>query len=298
MSIFDRLFRRPRAPTPEEAAAAKAAADAALNQVAPSQPTPQSPWDAVKRSPVHRLLILCNGEASADKDEHGRPVDGTGNKCKHYWSARRIPDLQNSDGVIKGESLRRCVAWVSAEGPMEFGEGREHMCNYCDFYEPSSPPRPYNAATEQKPPNVFDDGDIDAPEYTKLIFEPGTPPASAFVVHSIYGRLVENIIFTKDKVEKRWALEDKLRDTPEAIPFLYVPFRVVYNVEEYAHDTRYPVGDVRRYDKDRLFALELCMAKAPLKALDWEAEAGAVAWAPVLNKAPLVTISDVLGEEA
>lgn len=276
-------------PTEYEKRLAAAAAAQVLDHVAPARPTPEAPWDAIKRSPVHRLAVLCNGEASADHDEHGAPVDGTGNKCVHYWCSRRIPELENSGDVHKGEVLRRCTKWVSADGPMEFGEGREHMANYCDAYVPSSPARPYSAATETAPPDRRDDVDL-APVAVAAPFEPGEPAASAFDVHSVYGHAVERIIIEKQTPHQRWSVH--LGDADAPLVFVY--FRLAYNLEEYATDHRFPVGDVRRYDKNRLYALELCLARAPLKAGDFADDVGAPMWKPILKNAPLVRIGDVL----
>ena len=296
-----------RADSPE----GRALADKLIGHVAPAMPTPELPWEVAQRSPVHRLPIVCNGEASAKRNKDGTIKDGTGNKCKHYWAFRRIPELASSEHVKKGETTRYCRLWQSAEGPMEFGEGREHMANQCDCYEPSKPARPYDAELEQAPPS----GPLSKVPETPPPppFEPGPVPPSAYLATHVYTTPAEKVKIAKDVENARWILyaghfDNPVRDVVH--PIIYIYFRLAYMVDngdgriggsggldEIAVDQRYPRTDVRRYDKTRLFALELCLEREPFSPEEYEPPEGGVPWTPVLNKNRVVTAADVLGDD-
>lgn len=267
-----------------------------FKKVAPPPMKVENAWDVAKKSPVHRLPILCNGEASAERDEQGLPKDGTGNKCKYYWAFRRIPNMSNAEQIEKGEVTRVCRNWESAEGPMEFDEGRILMANLCDCFEPSSPARPYVAALEQAPPSKKEIAEAEAEKEAEqpppAAFDPGLALAADYVHPTVYGQLPAQLTIEKDAGLRRWIIHNGDRD----YPIVNVPFRLAYDAhrDEIARDQRFPKSDVRRYDKDRLFALELCLERSPLAAEDWPSN-GEVPWTPVLNKPrPAATIEDAL----
>lgn len=272
------------------------AAKQALDRIAPRMPTPVSPWDEIKRSPVHKLPVLCNGEASAERDADGMPKDGTGNKCVHYWAFRRIPEVQNASDVKLGERTRYCLKWQSADGPMEFGEGREGMANCCDGYVPSSPPRPWVAALEQNPPAIGDDADVVAPPAPDP-FDPGLPTDADFVWPRVFARTPESLFVVKEPDAHRWLVHGG----DAGAPLFFVYFRCAFDQEEYVADDRYPKADVRRFDRNKIAALELCMARAPLEVSDVREFATETGWAqkvwvPVLNRPrQTVTMNDALG---
>lgn len=90
---------------------------------------------------------------------------------------------------------------------------------------------------------------------------------------TIYGH--RSVVVEKDVPGSRW----RVLDTKGEV-IVHVPFRLAGGleaVEELCLNPRYPKGDARRYDKDRLLALELCLAKMPLA----EGE-GLSAWRPLL----------------
>lgn len=272
----------------------RAAADAVLASVAPRLPAPRSTWDEVKKSPAHQLPILCNGESTAERDADGQPKDGTGNCCAHYWAFRRLPEIENAADIEKGERIRYCTKWQSADGPMEFGEGREHMANVCNGYVPSSPVRAYSLELEQAPPTKKEHEEARAAVATPPPpFDPGTPVDADFEWPLLFGRSPDAFDFVRDpEGNKRWAVFDKGNPTNAR---LFVPFRLAYSPEELAQDTRFPVGDPRRYDKDRLFALELCMRHTPINRADWDVPDDAKQWPPILNQTRAKpTIEDAL----
>lgn len=279
-----------------------ALAKAVLDRVAPPMPTPRSYDDEVRRSPVYRLPVLCNGESTAARDAEGLPVDGTGHVCVHYWAFRRIPEAQNVSDIKLGETTRYCRAWVGGgeePGPMEFGEGRELMANCCNLYEPDTKPhRTYCAALEQKPPV----GEVEVIEPPKPEpFDPGLPKDRDYVWPLVFARRPEDLFVVKQTDAHRWCVHGG----DEGMPLFLVYFRCAFDQEEYAEDVRFPKGDIRRYARDKIAALELCLEKEPLVEEDVRGHAGGgwtdanwqtQLWQCVLNRPrQTVNINDALG---
>ncbi len=86
------------------------------------------------------------------------------------------------------------------------------------------------------------------------------------------------VVVEKDTPGARWCVLDGHGGV-----ILFVPYRLATNglegAEEIAAHHRYPMGDVRRYDRDRLIALELCLVEMPLTV---DEGGGGARWRPLL----------------